>query len=69
MQGLVAIANLALVALGAISGSLITGQSFVDWRHGSQSQYATESVDVTRAETREITVRTSAPKHYDEDGI
>lgn len=68
-QALVATANIALVALGAITGSLITGQSFVDWRHGSQSQFAVESAIPNGEFASEGSTPIYPPKHYDEDGI
>jgi len=68
-QALVATANLTLVALGAITGSLITGQSFVDWRHGSESQFGAETINRSVTESEENNTRVYLPKHYDDDGI
>ncbi len=59
-QLIVAIANMTVVFLGAITGSLVTGQSFVDWRHGSS--YSQQS-------QQETSERAYAPKHYDDPSI
>ena len=64
-QHVVSLANIAIVFLGAITGSLVTGQSLVDWRHGSTNQTTSED----RMEKRETVVRTYAPKHYDDESI
>lgn len=41
--------NVIMSLIGAISGTLISGQSFVDWKHGSVSQavvtHATEKIE------------------------
>lgn len=64
-QLIVAIANMTVVFMGAITGSLVTGQSFVDWRHGSQSQFVAEE---RRSEAR-AEARVFAPKHYDDAAL
>jgi hypothetical protein len=60
VASVVALGNMALVFLGAISGGLITGQSLVDWRHGSLSQFVA-------VEEREE--RVFAPKHFDDEAV
>ena len=66
-QTLMAIGNMAVVFLGAITGSLVSGQSLVDWRHGSQSQFTAEE---HRSDSRQEQIeRTFAPKHYDDETI
>ena len=66
-QTLMAIGNMAVVFLGAITGSLVSGQSLVDWRHGSQTQFTTEE---RRSDSRQEQVeRVFAPKHYDNETI
>ena len=64
-QHVVSLANIAIVFLGAITGSLVTGQSFVDWRHGSKAESRSEDVE----ERRETVERVYAPKHYDDEAI
>jgi len=59
---LAGLANIATVALSALITSLVAGQSCVDWRHGSATQYAASD----RRETREDIERVYAPKHYDD---
>ena len=70
-QMIVAIANMTVVFLGAITGSLVTGQSFVDWRHGSQSQFVAEDrrESLEAHSESEITTRAFAPKHFDDESI
>lgn len=70
-QTIVSIGNMAVVFLGAICGSLVTGQSFVDWRHGSESQFIGQD---RRSEsnislTQNTTQRVFAPKHFDDETI
>jgi len=70
-QTIVSIGNMAVVFLGAICGSLVTGQSFVDWRHGSQSQFVGEDRRSESSVTvnQETTQRSFAPKHFDDEAI
>ncbi len=68
-QMVVSLANIAVVFMGAITGSLITGQSFVDWRHGSQSQFAAMDETQRVESNRDLVPRTFAPKHYDDETI
>ena len=70
-QTIVSIGNMAVVFLGAICGSLVTGQSFVDWRHGSQSQFTGEDrrIESTSSVIEEQTQRVVAPKHFDDEAI
>ncbi|MEI6350064.1 MAG: hypothetical protein WCP06_03040 [Verrucomicrobiota bacterium] len=64
-QHVVSLANIAIVFLGGITGTLVTGQSLVDWRHGSANQ----SISGDRLEKRETVVRNYAPKHYDDEAV
>jgi len=68
-QTMVAIGNMTVVFLGAITGSLVTGQSFVDWRHGSQSQFVGEELRIDQHSEQEINRRVFAPKHFDDESI
>lgn len=68
-QTIVAIGNMTVVFLGAITGSLVTGQSFVDWRHGSQSQFIGEDRRIDSHCEQETTERVFAPKHFDDASI
>ena len=70
-QTIVTIGNMAVVFLGAITGSLVTGQSFVDWRHGSQSQFTGEErrIDSETRSRQETIERVYAPKHYDDPAL
>ena len=60
---LVGLANIATVALSALITTLVAGQSCVDWRNGSATQYAATD----RHSTDERIERTFAPKHFDEE--
>jgi len=37
------LANIAIVFLGSVTGVMLTGQSLVDWKHGSSSQFTEET--------------------------
>lgn len=65
----VALANMTVVFLGAITGSLVTGQSFVDWRHGSQSQFEAVTKRLEVESNQELVPRVVASKHYDDKTV
>jgi hypothetical protein len=62
------LANIAIVFLGSVTGVMVTGQSFVDWRHGSASQFSSrdskEEINETRTEKIEYTERTVRPRDF-----
>jgi len=62
---LAGLANNATVALSALLTSLVAGQSCVDWRHGSSTNYAEQD----QRETEEKIERAFAPKHYDDPTV
>ena len=62
---LASLANTATVAFSALLTSLVAGQSCVDWRHGSSTNYAAQE----RRETEEKIERVFAPKHYDDPTV
>ena len=62
---LAGLANIATVALSALLTSLVAGQSCVDWRHGSTTNYEVQD----RRETEEKIERIFAPKHYDDPTV
>ena len=62
---LAGLANNTTVALSALLTSLVAGQSCVDWRHGSSTNYAAQE----RQETEEKIERVFAPKHYDDPTV
>jgi len=62
---LASLANTATVALSALLTSLVAGQSCVDWRHGSTTNYEAQE----RRETGEKIERVFAPKHYDDPAV
>ena len=68
-QMVVGLANIVMVFLGAVIGSLVTGQSFVDWRHGSASQNV--MLDSKKSDVRklEVVARSVAAKHFDDESI
>jgi len=62
---LAGLANIATVALSALLTSLVAGQSCVDWRHGSATNYEAQE----QRETEEKIERVFAPKHYDDPAV
>lgn len=70
------LANICIVFLGSVTGALITGQSFVDWRNQGENRFNSETKnsveESTRTENynekREIIERIERPKKYDDGG-
>ena len=70
---IVNLANIAIVFLGSVTGVMVGGQSFVDWKHGSASQFNdindTANITEDRRENSDERISTiekiERPRDYD----
>ena len=66
---IVNLANIAIVFLGSVTGVMVGGQSFVDWKHGSASQFRSNDINDTRTENVSTTERIERPRDYDSEDL
>jgi hypothetical protein len=68
---IVNLANIAIVFLGSVTGVMVGGQSFVDWKHGSGSQFSSNDIHdaETLNENETYTEKIERPRDYDDGSV